>query len=155
MEKISTEKMSVVGLRNKLERKIELARKRVIMYEELLKLFDNEMTQSSDPDTVPDIVTSKDNGDGQLSLLAPTASSRGNTLGIAIREMMENANGQFNVPGVVVAVMPSFPDIERSDLSRKASQVANRLNKKGKIKLVKKGAGREPNTYISTKLCGK
>lgn len=147
--------LTVSDLRDKLKRDIGLARERVRTLEEQLEWFDGAVTES--PDTInPDIVTGKDSGDEQQpSLLAPTVSSGGNTLGIAIRELMEDAHGEFNVPGVVKAIMPSFPDVERSDLSRKASQVANRLNKKGKIKLITKGAGREPHTYISTKLCGK
>ena len=141
--------LTVLDLREKLSRDLDLARERVRTLEEQLKWFDNAMAEDiSDPPS-----TSEVKDDEQAPLLAAPNVSEENTVGKAIRETMVNAPGQFNVPGVVKAVQKDFPDIDYKELSRKGSQIAGRLAKPkvGKIKLVEKGKGRKPNTYVSAK----
>jgi len=145
--------LTVSDLREKTKRDLELARERVRVLEEQLKWIENAITEGSAPPNTQ--ASSKDNAGAQQSLLAPVYSSGENTSGKAIRELMENAPGEFNVTGVVQAVAKDFPDIEYKVLSRKGSQIANRLAKNKKIKLVRKGSGREPHTYISAKYSGK
>ena len=145
--------LTVSDLREKTKRDLELARERVRTLEAQLEWIENAIAEDSGHTHDPSF--SSDNGVEQQSLLAPASSSGENTSGRAIRELMENAPGEFNVTGVVKAVSKDFPDIEYQSLSRKGSQIANRLAKKKKIKLVHKGTGREPHTYISTKYSGK
>jgi hypothetical protein len=145
--------LTVSGLREKTKRDLELARERVRTLEEQLKWIENAIAE--DTGHSHNLSSSNDKVTEQQSLLAPVSSPGENTSGKAIRELMENAPGEFNVTGVVQAVAKDFPDIEHKVLSRKGSQIANRLATNKKIKMVKKGSGRKPHTYISVKYSGK
>ncbi len=142
--------LTVSDLREKLKRDLDLAREKVRTLEGQLKWFDgaiNEGVDHSNPN--------EDGEDKGHSLLAPIYSNGKNTPRKAIRELMIDAPGQFNVPGIVTAIVKDFPMVARGELSKVGSQTANRLAKNKKIKLVQKGQGREPHIYISAKYSSK
>ncbi len=144
--------MTISKLREMLKRDLELAQERVRTLEDQLKRFEelvSEGQENANKDSVKE-----GEGSGQQTLLAPVRPPEGNGSTKAIRELMENAPGEFNVPGIAKAVLKDFPNLKYKDLSRQGSQVANRLKKRNKIKLVRAGIGREPNTYISAKYSG-
>lgn len=147
--------LTAEDLREKTKRDLELARERVRTLEGRLKWIEDAISEGARSTTKDLPPTNNDTETEEQSLLAPVNSSDKNLPGKAIRELMENAPGEFNVPGIVKAVSPQFPDKDYKALSRKASQIANRLAKKKKIKLIHRGEGREPNTYVSTKYTGK
>jgi len=139
--------LTAKDLREKTKRDLELARERVRTLEGQLKWIENAISEG--------LGTKESNNDTEVeeqSLLAPVNSSDENSPGKAIRELMENAPGEFNVPGIVKAISNQFPDMDYTTLSKKGSQIANRLARKKKIKLIHRGEGRNPNTYVSTKL---
>ncbi len=148
-------KLTAEDLREKTKRDLEVARERVRTLEDQLKWIEAAISETASTTTENSLSTDNDTGAEDQSLLAPVNSSGENSPGRAIRELMENAPGEFNVPGVVKAVSNQFPDLEYQTLSRKGSQIANRLAKANKIKLIYKGVGREPNTYVSIKYTGK
>ena len=140
--------MTIPRLRELMRRDLDLAQERVRILEEQLKRFD-EMVSEGHENTNGDSVK-----EDEQPLLAPVRPPKGNGSTKAIRELMENAPGEFNVPGIAKAVSKDFPNLKYKELSRQGSQVANRLKKRNKIKLVRAGIGREPNTYISAKYSG-
>jgi hypothetical protein len=144
------EQITVSDLRERVKKDLDLARVKVQTLEDMLKLLDNAINEGPNS-----INTNGDSGNKEPSLLAPVGSNGKNTYRKAIRELMENAPGEFNVPGIVRAIERDFPTIDRAELSKTGSQVANKLSKSKKIKLVQKGGGREPNIYISAKYSSK
>jgi hypothetical protein len=141
--------ITIPGLRKMLRRDLELAQEKVRTLEEQLKRFDELVSEGDGHPNEGSV--KEDEGEGQQSLLAPVRLPEGSGSTKAIRELMVNAPGEFNVPGIAKAVSKDFPNLKYKELSRKGSQVANRLAKRNKIKMVRKGIGREPNTYISAK----
>lgn len=147
--------LTAKDLREKTKRDLELACERVRTLEGQLKWIEDVISENAGTTTENLPSTDNDTRTEEQSLLAPTSSSDKNLPGRAIRELMETAPGEFNVPGVVKAISNQFPDIEYQTLSRKGSQIAHRLAKKKKIRLIHKGVGRSPNTYVSTKYADK
>ncbi len=147
--------LTATDLREKTKHELELAQERVRTLEEQLKWIEDAIKESGDQHSEQMTANEDSTDDGQQPLLAPVGSSDENTPGRVIRELMENAPGEFNVPGVVKAVLSNFPNLDYATLSKKGSQIANRLAKKEKIKVIHKGEGRHPNTYVSTKYTGK
>lgn len=144
--------LTAKDLQKKTIRDLELARERVRILEGQLKWINDAMGESSETETSPS--TNSDTETQEPSLLAPGNSSGEKLPGTAIRELMESAPGEFNVPGVVKAISDQFPDTDYTTLSKKGSQIANRLAKNKKIRLIHRGEGRNPNTYVSTKYTG-
>ncbi len=145
--------LTAIDLREKTKRDLELARERVRTLKGQLKWIEDAISDGTGATTERLPSTDNDTETEEKSLLAPVSSSDENLPGTAIRELMENAPGEFNVPGIVKAVSPKFPDKDYKTLSRKGSQIAHRLaTKTKKIKLIHEGVGRKPNTYVSTKL---
>lgn len=112
--------------------------------EELLVLLDSLERKSGGDATV---VKAVETAQPHLPLVSPKRGAGKNTGGLALRELMIRAEGDFNVPGIVQAVRLQLPDIPYETLSRRASAIAYRLLKGKKIMIVKAGAGREPHTY--------
>ena len=142
---MAMEQLTVSDLREKLRRDLDIARAKVQTLEDQLKWLDNAINEGLNN-------TKEDSEDKESSLLLKPVYSNGkDTPSKAMKELMIDAPGQFNVPGIVEAIVKDFPTVDRVALSKTGSQVANRLAKKKKIKLVQKGEGREPHIYISAK----
>lgn len=146
--------LTAEDLREKTKKDLELARERVRLLEEQLKWIEDVINKNGEETPEHSSTGNGENETEEQSLLAPTKSSGEDSPGRAIRELMENAPGEFNVPGVVNAILKEFPDYDYKALSKKGSQIANRLSRMKKIKLISRGTGREPNVYVSTKYTG-
>lgn len=142
--------LTVSDLREKLKRDLDLAREKVRTLEDQLKWLDGAINEGVDHPN-----SNEDGEDKDHPLLAPVYSDGKNTPRKAMQELMIDAPGQFNVPGIVTAIVKDFPTVDRAVLSKTGSQVANRLAKNKKIKLVQRGLGREPHIYISAKYSAK
>lgn len=145
--------ITVSSLIEKLKQDLERARERVRTLQEQLEWLENQAAVK--PDIEQDVSEEAEIEPSELSLVAPSSSPGETTVGRAIRELMENAPGEFNVPGVAKAISRQFPNVSYKELSRKGSQISSRLAKRGVITLVKKGTGREPHVYKSTKYVDK
>lgn len=145
--------LTVEALRDKLENDIKVARAELAILEGQLEWLEKQIR--GEAETSKDISGSGEVEIENLSLVATASSSEKMTVGRAIKELMLDASGEFNVPGIANVISRQFPDIKLPELKGKCSQVASRLHKKGKITRVQKGEGREPNIYKSNKLVGK
>lgn len=141
--------ITVSDLREGIVKQLEEARARVKKLESSLQVIDAALGESNWVKSDVQIVAPQ-----QQSLIVPAKTGGGSSSKVTntIKDMMINAETEFNVPGIVNAIMPTFPDQEYRELSTKASNVAYRLVKKGDIQLIKEGSGREPNLYRPTKL---
>lgn len=84
------------------------------------------------------------------SLVAPQAKSYGSGYAEEIKQLMLGTTEEFNVPGIVNAIMHQHTEDSEANyknLSKKASNIANRLVKTARIEIVTKGEGRKPNIY--------
>jgi len=86
----------------------------------------------------------------KVTLVAEPSFRPGSEFSNEMKDLMLSAKEEFNVPGIVKTIIerhPNDPEANYSELSKKASSIANRLNNQGKIEISKKGVGREPNLY--------
>jgi len=94
----------------------------------------------------------KDDQRKQVELVATPSRSSVSRFNDEMQDLMLNSEREYNVPGIVKAIMdkhPNDPDADYAELSKKASNLAYRLEKRGKIEIVKRGIGKKPNLFKS------
>lgn len=140
--------LTVADLRNKIIKKIENAKLQVHKFEEQLKDMDSIM-QENESENSKEIIPL----DQPQQLLDANHSDEEKSVGLVIKDAMLSIDktAMFDVPRVVQMVRVKYPDIIYPELSKKASTVAARLEKRGDIELVRKGGGRVPHIYKRVK----
>ena len=140
--------LTVAELRNKIIKKIENAKLQVHKFEEQLKDMDCIMQENESENSKEMIFL-----DQSQQVLDVNSYDGEKSAGMAIKDAMMSIDktAMFNVPRIAQMVRTKFPDISYPELSKKASAVACRLEKRGDIELVRKGGGRVAHIYKRVK----
>jgi len=138
--------VTVSELRGRIVSRLESAKLRVRKLEDQLQLIDSLLSEEEDTVKAPSekIIASPEPGISSGGQLKNEES-----IGRAITDAMRNIHKDdiFDVPTIAQIVMAKFPGVSYTDISKKASAKAYRLEHRKEIEIIEKGHGRTPHKY--------
>lgn len=143
-------KLTITAYREKIVQLIEVAKAEVCKLEEQLQLFDKivKMKDGGKPEVIDTAVKVASHTETK-----PITNSRHKGRDTSAGKLMRQCflevelDKTIDVPTVVKAAQQKFPNMSYESLSKRASSIARRLAKSGKIKIEVEGSGRTPHTY--------
>ncbi len=130
--------------RAKIENRLNEAKEVVRKYEDHLTMIDAEL--HGDEIQFPE--TSVIKPEASMLLVPPQAKKE--SFAGKTRKFILGLESDFHIRGVALILLKEFPDtsnIDEGAMIRKVSSAVWRLKKEGKVIVIHKGAGSEPNTY--------